>query len=48
MNFNVPRTLLTTQAQITEVGYNKFNFDSRVEVDTLRSLYLVSFLAWLG
>lgn len=29
-------------SQIKTVGYDHFGFDSKVEVDTLRSLYLVS------
>lgn len=28
---------------IKTVGHNKFGFDSEMDVDTLRSLYLVSF-----
>ncbi|WOO77018.1 UDP-glucuronic acid decarboxylase 1 [Vanrija pseudolonga] len=30
----------TSTEKITEVGHNRFGFDSRIEVDTLRSLYL--------
>lgn len=29
--------------EIKKVGHNKFGFDSEMDVDTLRSLYLVSF-----
>lgn len=39
------------QETITHVGCNRFGFDSTVDMETLRSLYLVSrrtFAPWVG
>lgn len=35
-------TTHTQEQEISAVGHNRFGFDSRVETETLRSLYLVS------
>lgn len=42
---STPRALVLTtgeQETITHVGCNRFGFDSTVDIETLRSLYLVS------
>lgn len=41
--FTAPVSRLTAQGdQIKTVGHDRFGFDSQVETDVLRSLYLVS------